>query len=155
MTYPNSPCEHKTATANRTRGPISVLIVEDNPDHATLARVALEESNLGSLDIATTIASAFKMIFAKDYDVLLVDYRLPDGNGLDLLDWVKKDSAVIMMTGQGDERVAVQAFKSGVFDYVVKDVLFRTTLGDAVEQAIVRLEARKRKHTSPATQLPP
>ena len=155
MTSPNAPCERETATADRTRGPISVLIVEDNPDHATLARAALEESNFWSLDITTTVASAFKMICAKDYGVLLVDYRLPDGNGLDLLDWVKKDSAVIMMTGQGDERVAVQAFKSGVFDYVVKDALFRTTLVVAVEQAIARLEALKRKHTSPATQLPP
>jgi len=151
MTSPNAPCEQETATANRTRGPVSILIVEDNPDHATLARAALEESNSWSLDIAATITSAFKMISAKDYDVLLVDYRLPDGNGLDLLDWVKKDSVVIMMTGQGDEKVAVQAFKSGVFDYVVKDALFRTTLVDAVEQAITRLDALKGKHTLAAS----
>jgi len=151
MTSPNAPGQQGTTTAEGKKPPVSILIVEDNPDHATLARAALEGSNFWSLDIAATITSAFKMISAKDYDVLLVDYRLPDGNGLDLLDWVKKDSAVIMMTGQGDEKVAVQAFKSGVFDYVVKDALFRTTLVDAVEQAITRLDALKGKHTLAAS----
>ncbi|MBE9039307.1 response regulator [Oscillatoriales cyanobacterium LEGE 11467] len=76
-------------------------------------------------------------------DAILLDFRLPDMTGLEFLDELKQQSntslPVIMLTGQGDERVAVQAMKQGVRDYLVKqdlepDVL-QLTVRNAIQQA--------------------
>ncbi len=115
---------------------IKILIVEDNPDHATLAQIALNQNGYEHIDIVPTINKAFEKINSTDYNVLLVDYCLPDGYGLELIEWINKSCVIIMMTGQSDERAAVQAFKSGAYDYIVKDALFRHTLCEAVETAL-------------------
>jgi DNA-binding response OmpR family regulator len=114
-------------------GVVSILIVEDNPDHATLAQAALEEHADWEIKVVNTLEKAFAATMAKKFDVVLLDYVLPDGFGLDLLDWIKKDCAVIMMTSQGSEEVAVESFRRGVINYVVKDCLFRHTLANVVE----------------------
>ena len=113
-----------------------ILIVEDNPDHATLAQIALNNYGFEHIDIAPTINKAFEKINTNDYDVLLVDYCLPDGYGLELIEWIKKNCVIIMMTGQEDEQVAVQTFKKGAYDYIIKDALFRHMLCEAVETAL-------------------
>lgn len=128
----------------------TVLMVEDNPDHVDLALSAMETYGFMSIDVAGTMATAFEMMKAKTYQVLLVDYCLPDGYGIDLLDWVDDRCTVVMMTAQGNEKVAVEAFKRGVLDYVVKDSLFRETLPEIVEQAMAKNEYIRR--TSSASQ---
>ncbi len=117
-------------------GAISILIVEDNPDHATLARAAFQEHQNWKIDVAGSLASAYSMITGNGYDIILVDYVLPDGSGLDLLDWVRKECAVVVMTSQGSEKVAVESFRTGALNYVIKDALFRHNLLVAVEQII-------------------
>lgn len=123
---------------------ITILMVEDNPDHVQLARTALEKHGFWLIDVATTMAEAFEMMRSHQYRVLLVDYCLPDGYGIDLLDWVDEDCTVVMMTAQGNEKVAAEAFRRGALDYVVKDSLFREVLPEIVEQAVVKNEAIKR-----------
>ena len=115
---------------------ISILIVEDNPDHSTLARAAFANHNDWSIETASSLEEAFAKTCKKNYDVVLLDYILPDGSGFDLIDWLKKESSVIMMTGQGSEQVAAESFRSGVTNYVVKDCLFRHNLLVAVEHII-------------------
>lgn len=122
----------------------AVLMVEDNPDHVDLALTAMEAYGFLAIDVAGTMAAAFEMMKAKTYQVLLVDYCLPDGYGIDLLDWVDDRCTVVMMTAQGNEQVAVEAFKRGVLDYVVKDSLFRETLPEIVEQAMAKNEYIRR-----------
>ena len=122
----------------------TVLMVEDNPDHVDLALNALETYGFLNIDVARTMATAFEMMKARSYQVLLVDYCLPDGYGIDLLDWVDDRCTVVMMTAQGNEKVAVEAFKRGVLDYVVKDSLFRETLPEIVEQAMAKNEYIRR-----------
>ncbi|UCD62527.1 MAG: response regulator [Candidatus Zixiibacteriota bacterium] len=121
--------------------PTTILMVEDNPDHAVLARTALEKNPCWSIDVVATMGEAFLMMKAHEYQVLLVDYCLPDGYGLDLLDWVDESCTVVMMTAQGSERVAVEAFKRGALDYVVKDALFCEILPEIVEQALAKNKA--------------
>jgi response regulator of citrate/malate metabolism len=121
-----------------------ILMVEDNPDHAHLARTALEDYGFWLIDSAGTMAEAFQMMRSHHYQVLLVDYCLPDGYGLDLLDWVDERCTVVMMTAQGSEKVATEAFKRGALDYVVKDSLFREVLPEIVEQAMAKNEAIKK-----------
>ncbi len=122
----------------------TVLMVEDNPDHADLARQALEDYGFLTIDIAATMAEAFAMMRTRVYHVLLVDYCLPDGYGIDLLDWVDDRCTVVMMTAQGNEKVAAEAFKRGALDYVVKDTLFREVLPEIVEQAMAKNESIRR-----------
>ncbi|UCE23447.1 MAG: response regulator [Candidatus Zixiibacteriota bacterium] len=122
----------------------TILMVEDNPDHAHLARTALEKYGFWMIDIANTMAQAFRLMKLRTYQVLLVDYCLPDGYGIDLLDWVDDNCTVVMMTAQGSEKVAADAFKRGALDYVVKDSLFREVLPEIVMQAMAKNEAIKK-----------
>ena len=122
----------------------TILMVEDNPDHAHLAQTALEKHGFWMIDVADTMAQAFRLMKSQTYQVLLVDYCLPDGYGIDLLDWVDDNCTVVMMTAQGSEKVAAEAFKRGALDYVVKDSLFREVLPEIVQQAIAKNEAIKK-----------
>lgn len=79
---------------------------------------------------------------AQHCDAILLDFQLPDMTGLEFLDELKQQSdtplPVIMLTGQGDERVAVQAMKRGVQDYLVKQDLEPDVLQLTVRNVIQR-----------------
>jgi PAS domain S-box-containing protein len=81
-----------------------------------------------------------------DYDVLLLDYRLPQDNALEVLKKVKESGwskiPVILITGKGDEEIAVQALKIGAFDYITKNHGYLYKLPSAIENAYfsIRLE---------------
>jgi DNA-binding response OmpR family regulator len=122
-----------------SRPPVSVLVVEDNPDHAALVMAILQAQLDCFIDVAGTVAEGFQKATTRHYDLLMLDYSLPDGDGLEILDWIKKDCVVIIMTSNGNERVAVEAMKGGAFDYVVKDTLFRASLPVAIERALDRV----------------
>ena len=106
-----------------------VLYVEDNEQDADLtcrrlARLVPDTA----ISAVHTLADARARLAADAAagrlpDVLLVDVRLPDGNGLELLGEVRAQSlpvAVVMLTGSGDEALVVAALRSGADDYVVK-----------------------------------
>jgi signal transduction histidine kinase len=79
-------------------------------------------------------------------DAILLDFRLPDMTGLEFLDELKQQSdiplPVIMLTGQGDERIAVQAMKRGAQDYLVKQNLAPDILQLTVRNAIYQSRLR-------------
>ncbi|MEL6383859.1 MAG: ATP-binding protein, partial [Cyanobacteria bacterium J06626_18] len=84
------------------------------------------------------------------FDVVLLDFRLPDMSGLQVLEEVKvqhPETAIIMLTAHGDERIAVQAMKGGARDYLVKDALRRDglqrTVRNVVHQAQLEQQLRK------------
>jgi signal transduction histidine kinase/DNA-binding response OmpR family regulator len=84
-------------------------------------------------------------------DAILLDFQLPDMTGLEFLDHLKRQSRlplpVIMLTGQGDERVAVQAMKRGAQDYLVKQNLEPDTLQLTVRNVIH--QSRLQNHFNP------
>src|SRR5919109_757794 len=98
---------------------MKILYVEDEIAHVILTERVLEENlNHGfKLIHAETIAAALKILDTEvDVDLVLSDLRLPDGTGLDLLQQVrtrKSPPAVVLVTGQGDQEVAVAAPKTG------------------------------------------
>lgn len=129
--------------------PIRILNVEDEPvDHMALVRFASERGLAYSIDWAQTLAKAREFARANRYDIVILDYRLPDGTGLDILD-IFKPAPVIVMTGSGDEMVAVQAMKSGAADYIVKDnaggymELVPVAIEKAIHMAYLEMERKE------------
>jgi two-component system response regulator AtoC len=72
---------------------------------------------------AADVATAQRLLADSAWSLAVLDHNLPDGSGLDLLDSIRRsdpDIPILMMTGEGSERVAVDAFRRGASDYVVK-----------------------------------
>lgn len=99
-----------------------VLIVEDNERLASLIATLVTE-NGHAADIADGIETARTALSLVDYDVVLLDLALPDGDGRDVLNAIRQTSTgsyVLVITAQGDVVSRVQALNAGADDYIVK-----------------------------------
>jgi CheY-like chemotaxis protein len=102
---------------------LSILVVEDNDDHAELATRALTSGTSWSVDRVSTVGEAQRSLDDAGFDLVVLDYELPDGDGLQLLDFLRdarRSDPVIFLTGQGSEDVAMEAMQRGALDYLVK-----------------------------------
>ncbi len=98
-----------------------IIIVEDDYDHAELMKTSLHgAAEEYCLKIAASLHDARVTIEQHPPDIILTDYRLPDGMGSELVSTVNGLCPVILLTSQGNEQVAVNAMKAGAQDYVVK-----------------------------------
>lgn len=98
-----------------------ILVVEDDDSHARLIQRTFEYAQDGyCLEFAATLLEARSVIDRRAPDLILADYRLPDGDGNELVAMVNRACPVILMTSQGNEQVAVSSIKAGAFDYIVK-----------------------------------
>jgi two-component system cell cycle sensor histidine kinase/response regulator CckA len=100
-----------------------VLCVEDELEQAEMVREYLRLSGPFETDWAPNIQTLWERISSNHYDILLMDFKLPDGTGLRALEELHRrgiDTPVVMITGQGDERLAVQAMQLGASDYLIK-----------------------------------
>ena len=101
---------------------IRVLVVDDEP---FIRKLAERELALPGREVTTapSAAQAIKLGRSHQYDVVLMDVRLPDGNGIRLLEHFREnlpDVEVIMITGYSEVDDAVEAMKMGAYDYVTK-----------------------------------
>ena len=118
-----------------------ILLVEDNSDQRELTIDALAEK---TPDLRVTEAdngsAALEILEqADDIDVVILDYSLPGMNGLEVLYEINQGRTkppVIMVTGQGDEAIAVEAMKNGAQDYIVKISNYHETLPVSIERVI-------------------
>jgi diguanylate cyclase (GGDEF)-like protein/PAS domain S-box-containing protein len=104
--------------------PIRILYIEDDPGLARLMQKKLGRAGY-SVDIASDGEQGIAKYHANSYDVVLVDQSLPVHDGLEVIRILGSNSSLpptVMITGTGDERVAVEAMKLGARDYIVKDV---------------------------------
>ena len=103
---------------------VNILIVEDEDSHYELIRLGFEgKSGSYQLQQARSFREARKIIGEKCPDLVLADWKLPDGEGIELI--TKDESGnclfpVIVMTSHGNETWAVNALKCGALDYIVK-----------------------------------
>jgi two-component system NtrC family response regulator len=103
---------------------MDILIVEDGESQRTLLRDFLREEK-HQVKEAANAENALAKIQENYFDVLLIDYKMPGQNGMDLLKTVKTinpEIDVIMMTAYGTIDTAVEAMKAGAFDYITKPV---------------------------------
>lgn len=99
-----------------------ILVIDDDRDICNLLARFLEKNGF-AVDTASDGEGALKLLRENQYMLALCDYRLPDTNGLEMLQRIKvlqPGVAVIMVTGYSDVRVAVKTFKFGASDYIVK-----------------------------------
>lgn len=103
---------------------MKVLYVEDDQVDVKLVKRELSVSAGFEVDVASSCDEArSKLAGTVDYDAALVDLRLPDGDGMSLVNEIRERGlpiSVVMVTGFGDEDKAVSALKGGADDYVVK-----------------------------------
>lgn len=113
-----------------------ILLVEDDPAHAELIQRSLEAQNDFVVSVAESLSAARDEVRRTPPDLVLSDYRLPDGEGVEIVDIASGAFPVVMMTSQGNERLAVQVMKAGVLDYVVKSMESFDALPRIVERAM-------------------
>ncbi len=129
-----------------------ILLIDDDAVDRKTVRRALEAGDGSSFEIqeAMDAASARDMLYDQIFDCVLLDYRLPDVDGLELLETIGESpnsaAPVIMLTGEGNEAVAVAALKNGAADYITKseidgDRLCRSITG-AIEKSVLEREFR-------------
>ena len=99
-----------------------VLVVDDEPDIRELLSITLNQMELET-KTAADVTSAQKLLRAGRFDLCLTDMNLPDGNGLDLVEWIQLNAPTVpvaVITAHGNVESAVRALKLGAFDFVSK-----------------------------------
>ena len=124
------------------------LLIEDNPDHAYLVRKSISESLKSQVETVETGEAGIAKLKAGTYDLVISDFNLPGMDGLEILQAAKDlniDVPFIMLTGQGDEKVAVVAMQRGAYNYVVKDDVCYTILPRVISETLTKYHADKEK----------
>ena len=101
-----------------------ILIIEDDTTFAQLLEGFLTKHG-HKISLATHIKSSFKLIENETFDLFLIDYRLPDGIGFDVITHNRNlgiSTPIIIMTSFNDVRTAVKSMQMGAFDYITKPV---------------------------------
>lgn len=115
-----------------------ILLVED--DETLLMGIEYSLKNEGyKVESATTVASAKQVINQREYDLIILDIGLPDGNGFDLCNHIRKDkiTPIIFLTAQDEEVNVVMGLEMGADDYITKP--FR------IKELISRIKAVMRR----------
>ncbi len=102
----------------------SVLIIEDDSTFAQIIEGFLTKNNF-EVTTVSNVAKALKLIAHEDFQLLLIDYRLPDGTGIDVLNHRRETGLTvpaIIMTSFNDVRTAVKAIQLGAADYITKPI---------------------------------
>ena len=130
--------------------PLDILVVDDNPeDRATYRRyLSRDTAQLYRIHEEGGVEAGLQALEHLDPACIILDYAMPDGTGLEFLQQLQSSActrrlAVVMLTGTGDESIAVQAMKSGARDYLIKDQLTPESLRIALTGAIYRAAAER------------
>ena len=100
------------------------LIIDDEPDIRELLEITLARMDVDSRSVGT-VGEALTQLAAQRFDLCLVDMRLPDGSGIDIVRHVAgelPDTPIAVITAHGNMQTAVEALKAGAFDFVSKPV---------------------------------
>ncbi|MBV9122284.1 MAG: response regulator [Planctomycetes bacterium] len=125
-----------------------VLLVEDDEDDYLLTRDLLRDikGNQFQLEWVPDYGAALEMMGRNGHDVYLLDYRLGRQNGLDLLREALNQGCrgpIILLTGQGEREVDLEAMKSGAADFLVKGQIDASLLERSIRHAIERTQDRE------------
>jgi PAS domain S-box-containing protein/putative nucleotidyltransferase with HDIG domain len=131
---------------------VKILYLEDNPNDALLTKRALNTASPDiRVEVVYSVHDAFKQLEESptDYELVLTDLNLPDGNGLNLLNHIRSKRlpyAVVVVTGRSDEDTAIAALKAGADDYIVKKEDYLVRLPSTLQNALERHHAEIALH---------
>ena len=136
---------------------IKVLLVDDDEDDYMITRDLLldVEALEYDLDWISSYAEALDAIERNQHDIYLIDYRLGERDGMQLLNEALDGGCtapIILLTGQGDREVDVEAMKAGAADYLVKGQIDHILLERSIRHSIER-KSLEREHTALEEQL--
>ncbi len=115
----------------------AALVIDDEPDILELLSLTLSRMDIDAT-VASDVAGARRKLGRQKFDLCLTDMRLPDGDGLDLVDWMQTNAPgvpVAVITAHGNVETAVQALKAGAFDFISKP-LDLANLRNVIESAL-------------------
>ncbi len=121
---------------------MKILLIEDDEVDRKAIKRALNKSSLETgIQEATDSKSANELLNSSSFDCILLDYRLPDIDGLAFAKELmekngKTGTPIVMLTGEGNEMVAVEAMKSGIQDYLPKSSINASSLSRAINHAL-------------------
>ena len=121
---------------------LKLLVLDDSEfDALRIRRLASELDHDIVAKTVRSISEFQEQLSKDDYDLVVVDYRLPDGDGFDAVEILKahetnSDAVPIMVAGENDTRVAVSAVKAGCIEYITKSRLSAETLRGAIAEAL-------------------
>lgn len=117
-----------------------ILVVDDDALDRRAVRRGLHKHHQGAdVQEAATFSEAMEAIHTRPFDCVFLDHHLPDGNGLGWLVSLREggdNTPVVMLTGHGDEKLAVEAIKAGASDYLPKDDLTPGMLDHCLRSAL-------------------
>src|SRR5438034_1220663 len=132
--------------------PLHIIHVEDDANDAELVRMQLKNGGLDAEIFRADTIEAFMAAIAQPCDLILADYSLRTGNGLDILRIAQQrrpEIPIIFVTGALGEERAVELLTSGATDYVLKDQPGR--LGSSIRRALREAsEHRQRREAEDA-----
>jgi len=101
-----------------------ILLVEDDLTYSRIVKTFLEKNGF-SIQTAVKVKEAQQLFSNTKFDLIIADFRLPDGTGMELLQWAKSaypQIQVILITHYSDIRIAIKAMKLGAFEYITKPI---------------------------------
>jgi two-component system cell cycle response regulator len=132
---------------------IRILYVEDSEQDFKNFRAHLSRQNEIELIRAENVTTAMALLSDDKFDLIFTDYLLPDGTGLDLLQWMARetlDTPVISVTGHGDEIVATEIIKAGAYDYLRKATIDQSVPSRCIFKALEKFKLKKEVERSHA-----
>jgi signal transduction histidine kinase len=122
-----------------------VLIIDDDAvDRRAVARALIGAQLQATLDEAPTAVEGLRLVSEHEYDCIFIDYLLPGTDGLQVLRTIREAGAtapIVMLTGQGDEELAVELMRAGAVDYLSKQTLGPDRVARSLRYAVAMARA--------------
>ena len=145
-------------TTNAGSSLLRILVVDDEDSYRMGLEMALKLSHKYVPNSCNSAVEAMEVLKKEVFDVIILDYNMPEMSGLDLLHWMQKEkitTPVIMLTAAGSETIAVEAMRLGVYDYFRKDQIDINRLPIAVmsvhERYLYRRDLHRREEEEKST----
>lgn len=131
-----------------------ILLVEDDLTYSRIVKTFLEKNGY-TVQTCVKVKDAQQILNTNSFDLIIADFRLPDGTGMELLQWSKSkfpQTQVILITHYSDIRIAIKAMKLGAFEYITKPINPDELLATVKESLSAKASDGPKQTSSPKTE---